>query len=84
MLLNPIARIEGVHGPNHPHQLNQLRFLRYRKEVISSWRASEEKRILLRSIESQIDLCAALCSSSPSQTICCHPDHHERAHAFKA
>jgi hypothetical protein len=38
---------------------DQLRFLRYRREVISSWGASEEKRILLQAIEGQINSLAA-------------------------
>jgi hypothetical protein len=62
---------QRVHG-NHHHpieaQLDQLRFLRYRKEVISSWHPSEEKRALLRRIELQIDSLVASSSSRVRQT----------------
>jgi hypothetical protein len=61
-----------VHGKNHHHpieaHLNQLRFLRYRKEVISSWCPSDEKRTLLQRIELQIDSLMALSSSRVRQT----------------
>jgi hypothetical protein len=43
--------------------LDLLRFLRYRMEVISSWRASEEKRILLQGIQAQINSLTALSAS---------------------
>jgi hypothetical protein len=43
--------------------LDQLRFLRYRKEVISSWGASEEKKIRLQAIEIQINSLAAFSAS---------------------
>jgi hypothetical protein len=40
--------------------LDQLRFLRYRKEVISGWRASEEKRIRLEAIQREFNALAAI------------------------
>jgi hypothetical protein len=40
--------------------LDRLRFLRYRKEVISGWRASEEKRIRLEAIQREFNALAAI------------------------
>ena len=49
--------------------LDQLRFLRYRKEVISGWRASEEKRIRLEAIQLQINALAAISAGRLHQTV---------------
>jgi hypothetical protein len=37
----------------------QLRFLRYRQDVVSTWAPSEEKDVRLRVIQAQIDLILA-------------------------
>jgi hypothetical protein len=40
--------------------LDQLRFLRYRQEVISGWQCSEEKKIRLEAIQLQLNALAAI------------------------
>ena len=48
--------------------LEQLRFLRYRMEVISAWQASEEKRSRLEAIQVQMNSLAALSTGKPRLT----------------